>query len=476
MWQPRRSGLATTRFCAILLLATMGWLPTPGMAAAPSPLAEATVARGRYLALAGDCQACHTVDPSKRMAGGFAVPTPFGAIYAPNITADKQTGIGTWSDGDFVRAMQQGIRKDGANMYPACPYTSFTLLSRGDLLAIKAYLFSLPPVHNVAPADHLGFPFNQRWLLWGWKLLNFRAARFHADASKPAEWNRGAYLTQALAHCDTCHTPRNLTLGQENGEALAGGMVGAWSAFNITPDKTAGIGAWSATEVFDYLSTGIAPGKAWAAGPMAQAVEHSLSQIKPQDVRAIVAYLRDQPAIAGSKRRVPRFALGKPATNEAVLRGSAGIPSSIVAGIGAELFSANCASCHGVAGTGSQDGYYPPLLHDTSVGASTPNNLVMVVLNGVHRRTPKSTVFMPGFAALSNEQVASLVNFVERQFGEPTIKVTPGQITSYRHDATPGPTDLTIGIGAAGGAAGIAAVVWGIVVLLRRARRRRAVS
>jgi mono/diheme cytochrome c family protein len=442
------------------------------MAAAPPPPGDATIERGRYLALAGDCQACHTIDPSRPMAGGYAVPTPFGAIYTRNITADKQTGIGTWSDDDFVRAMQQGIRKDGANLYPAFPYTSFTLLSRADVLAIKAYLFSLPPVHNAVPANHLGFPFNQRWLLWGWKLLNFRDARFHADASKPAEWNTGAYLTQALEHCDTCHTPRNVTLGQENGEALAGGVVGAWSAFNITPDKSDGIGGWSDTELFDYLSTGIAPGKAWAAGPMAQAVEHSLSQIKPEDVRAIVAYLRDRPAISRSGERVARFAFGKPATYEAVLRGSSGITSENVAGSGAELFSANCASCHGLAGTGSEDGYYPPLMHNTSVGASTPNNLVMVVLNGVQRRTAKSVVFMPGFAALSNEQVASLVNFAEQQFGDPTLKVAAGQITSFRHDAGPGPSYLAIGIGAGGSAVAMALVVWGVFVLVVRARRR----
>jgi len=474
MWSRPRSGPAATWFCAILLLAAMGWSPTAGAAAAQSQLGDATVESGRYLALAGDCQACHTIDPSKQMAGGYAVPTPFGAIYTPNITADKQTGIGTWSDEDFVRAMHQGIRKDGANLYPAFPYTSFTLLSRGDVLAIKAYLFSLPPVRNVVPVNHLGFPFNQRWLLRGWKLLNFRDARFHADAGKPAEWNRGAYLTQALEHCDTCHTPRNLTLGQENGEALAGGAVGAWSAFNITPDKTSGIGGWSDTEVFDYLSTGIAAGKARAAGPMGEAVEHSLSRLKPDDVRAIVTYLRDQPAISRSEEHVSRFAFGTPATYEAVLRGSSGITGGGVAGSGAELFSANCASCHGVAGDGSGDGYYPPLLHNTSVGASTPNNLVMVVLNGVQRRTAKSAVFMPGFAALSNEQIASLVNFVERQFGDPTLQVAAGEITSYRHDADPGQSYLAIGIGAGGSAVGIAVVLCGIVLLLRRARRRRA--
>jgi cytochrome c553 len=179
--------------------------------------------------------------------------------------------------------------------------------------------------------------------------------------------------------------------------------------------------------------------------------------------------LRDQPAISRSEEHVSRFAFGTPATYEAFLRGSSGITGGIVAGSGAELFSANCASCHGVAGAGSEDGYYPPLLHNTSVGASTPNNLVMVVLNGVQRRTAKSAVFMPGFAALSNEQIASLVNFVERQFGDPTLQVAAGQITSYRHDAGPGPSYLAIGIGAGGSAAGIAVVLWGIVVLRRRA-------
>ena len=145
--------------------------------------------RGHYLAIAADCAACHTANASKPMAGGGALPTPFGTIYTPNITPDKETGIGNWTDDDFLRAMQQGIGKNGEHLYPAFPYDSYTLLSRDDVLAIKAYLFSLPPVHNFVPGNELSFPFDQRWILWGWKLFNFRDARFTPDQHKSDEWN-----------------------------------------------------------------------------------------------------------------------------------------------------------------------------------------------------------------------------------------------------------------------------------------------
>ncbi|MDQ2801636.1 MAG: cytochrome c [Pseudomonadota bacterium] len=464
------------RLCALWVLAAVSLLATLAIAGAQTkPNAAnpdaALIERGRYLALAGDCQACHTIDQSKQMAGGYAVPTPFGTIYTPNITPDQGTGIGRWSDADFVRAMHQGLGKNGENLYPAFPYDSFTLLSRDDVLAIKAYLISLPPIHNVVPANALGFPFNQRWILAGWKLFNFHDGRFRPDAGKSAQWNRGAYLVQALEHCGTCHSPRNFTMGTENNRKLAGGAVGAWSSYNITPDKVSGIGAWSEHDIQSYLATGIAPGKAWAAGPMGEAVEHSLSQLQPADVQAIVSYLRDQPTIAGGGETAPRFDYGHPAHYEAGLRGANGLSRSANAGSGAELYSANCASCHGDKGTGSADGTFPPLLHNTSVGAPAPNNLVMVIVNGMQRQTAHDDAFMPAFDRLDDNQVATLASYVEGQFGDPTVHVTADQVSAFRKGLGPSPPYLAIGIGIA---AGVVLLVVVIFLALRRPWRRRA--
>lgn len=419
--------------CALWAFAACS-LATPCLAAAPD---AALIARGRYLVTAGDCQACHTVDPSRPMAGGYPVATPFGTIYASNITPDRATGIGAWTDRDFVRAMRRGIGRSGRNLYPAFPYDSYTLLSRADILAMKAYLFSLPPVHDVIPADHLGFPFNQRWLLSGWKLLNLKDARFRPDPHRSAAWNRGAYLVTALEHCGACHTPRGLTMGMETSRGLSGGMAGTWTAYNITPSRIHGIGAWHRRDLRDYLATGIAPGMAWAAGPMAEAVQDSLSRLRPADLDAIVTYLHSlRPRTGGGGER-PRSAYGAPATDEAIRRGRSGVTANAAGARGAALFSGNCASCHGASGTGSTDGYFPPLPHDTSVGAPNANNLVMVILTGVQRRTPAGAVFMPGFATLNNRQVARLASYVERQFGDPAVHVTPGRVATLRHGMGP---------------------------------------
>jgi mono/diheme cytochrome c family protein len=342
--------------------------------------------RGQYLATAADCGGCHTVDPAKPMAGGYAVPTPLGAIYTPNITADAKTGIGSWTDEDFVRALQQGIGKNGEHLYPAFPYDSYTLLSRADILAIKAYLFSLKPIRSVTPANRLMFPFNHRWLLWGWKLLNFTPRRFEPDPGRSLQWNRGAYLVEALEHCGTCHTPRNLTLGVERGRALAGGDAGAWQAYNISADPVSGIGLWNDAELRSYLVTGKAPGKGYAAGPMAEAVEKSLRHLSDPDLSAILVYLRSVRPIRLHGDSKPRFDHGRPAKDEMSLRGIAGVTLSARPVSSAELFSGECASCHGADGKGSADGYYPSMFHDTVLGARTPNNLILVLLEGVQRQ------------------------------------------------------------------------------------------
>ena len=236
------------------------------------------IARGRYLAQAADCEACHTASETRRYAGGLAFKTPFGTLYSPNITPDKKTGIGAWSDADFLKAMHEGVARDGERLYPAFPYAAYAYLTDDDVLAIKAYLFSLAPVTNEPPESDLRFPYNQRWLMAFWSGLFKPKQRFQPVSDRSAEWNRGAYLSEALAHCGDCHTPRNLLQALDNKNKFAGAVVDGWRAYNITADSASGVGSWSEAELASYLSTGHAKGRGSASGPMAQAVNLSLRE------------------------------------------------------------------------------------------------------------------------------------------------------------------------------------------------------
>src|SRR6266403_4216872 len=263
---------------------------------APASLAKASaVERGEYLAKAADCMVCHTMPGGKEYAGGLGFKLPFGTLYSTNITPDKETGIGNYSDQDFLAAMHRGIRRDGARLYPAMPFTSYTYISDADALAIKAYLFSLPPVRAAASENTLTFPFNQRWAMGFLSALLNPDTRFQPDTSKSPEWNRGAYLAEALAHCGECHTPRNLAFALDNRKKFAGAVTAGWRAFNISSDKNPGVGAWRDEDLVSYLSIGHADGHGTASGPMGEAVDHSLSYLAQQDIRAVVTYLRTVP-------------------------------------------------------------------------------------------------------------------------------------------------------------------------------------
>jgi mono/diheme cytochrome c family protein len=239
------------------------------------------LARGRYLAIAADCEACHTADGGIPFAGGRPFQTDFGTIYAPNITPDVETGIGSWTDADFIRAMHEGVSKDGTRLYPAFPYASYTYLTEEDVLAIKEYIFSLPAVKSTAPETDLRWPYNQRWLMAIWGKLYNPGKRFEPVASQSPEWNRGAYLAEALGHCGDCHTPRTALQGLDNKRKFAGGIAEGWRAYNLTSDKDSGIGTWSAEELEQYLKTGHSQDRGSAFGPMAQAVHLSFQKLTP---------------------------------------------------------------------------------------------------------------------------------------------------------------------------------------------------
>jgi mono/diheme cytochrome c family protein len=400
----------------------------PAIAGAPAD--GDIVARGEYLTKAADCAACHTVPgSSKHFAGGVAFRLPFGTIYSSNITPDVKTGIGAYSDEDFVRAVREGVRRDGRHLYPAFPYTSYTHLSRSDVLAIRAYLATLPPISEPNRANELSFPFNQRWGMAFWNAAFFKSQRFAADPAKPPQWNSGAYLATALGHCAECHTPRNLGFGMQHDREFAGEELQGWRAYNITSDVKHGIGSWSDSDVVAYLTTGYAPERATASGPMGEAVAHSLQFLKPQDAAALVTFLRAVPPHEGTNpveidSRPPALAAssgGLPAADELRTQSQ-----------GLKLFEGACASCHQWTGQGRQT-QYASLAGTRGVNDIRAINVTQIILRGVKMRVNDADVYMPAFAdAYSDEEVAALANYVVAHFGGKQGMVTPAEVSKRR--------------------------------------------
>jgi mono/diheme cytochrome c family protein len=306
-----------TRFgCACLLAASLTGLCASAVHAADA--AESALAqRGRYLTIAGDCGACHTAPGGKALAGGLPLATPFGPIYATNITPSKTNGIGNYTLAQFADALRKGVRADGAYLYPAMPYTSYALLSDDDVKALYAYFMNkVVAVDSPAPRTKLPFPFNIRLSLAGWNLLFLGKEAFATDPGKSPEWNRGAYLVRGLAHCGDCHTPRNVLMAVEPSRDLGGGIIlDGWDAPNITPDETSGIGGWSQKDVVGYLRTGRAAGKGQAAGSMADAVDHSFRYLTDSDLRAIAVYLKSVRSIHNAADTRPAYRWGGPASD-----------------------------------------------------------------------------------------------------------------------------------------------------------------
>ncbi len=278
------------------------WLACAGPA-----VAQDAVQRGKYLVHAGGCVSCHTAPGGMPFAGGVALATPFGTFYSPNITPDAETGIGRWSDAQFLSALRQGRRPDGASYFPVFPYPSFTNISDADALAIKAYLFSLSPVRQANRAHDVAFPFSWRFLQTGWRLLFFSAGPFHDDPARNATYNRGAYMVTALAHCGECHTPRNLLGAVKPSLALAGTPDGpdGQPVPNITPDRATGIGDWDSDDIVTLLKTGRTPEQSAVKGAMHEVVQDGLKFLTDADLQAIAAYLLAQKPLTSVIARSP---------------------------------------------------------------------------------------------------------------------------------------------------------------------------
>jgi mono/diheme cytochrome c family protein len=375
----------------------------------PADLANGDIVkRGEYLAQAADCMVCHTAPDGAKYSGGLAFLTPFGTLYSTNITPDKETGIGNYTDQDFLNAVQRGVRRDGARLYPAMPFPSYTYVTDNDALAIKAYLFSLPVVHTPAVENTLGFPFNQRWLMGFWSAFFNENRRFQPNTAQSSEWNRGAYIAEALAHCGECHTPRNLAFALDNRNKFAGAVTAGWYAFNITSDKGSGVGAWSDDELRNYLAAGHASGRGTAAGPMGEAVDQSLNGIAASDTRALVTYLRTVPPVASAD--LPA-GLAPPAP-DSPKQGSATADA-----VGKRVFQGVCVHCHDWTGV-SQLSPFATIAGTRGVNDRTATNVVQIVISGTTRHTPGGVLSMPAFGdAYSDTEIAAVANYVTTRFG-----------------------------------------------------------
>jgi mono/diheme cytochrome c family protein len=384
------------------------WRPAIAAIDPPAPLSldTALVKRGRVLAALGNCNDCHTVRGAKAFAGGLPVPTPFGTIYSSNITPDAETGIGRWPEAAFRRAMRAGVDRDGRHLYPTFPYDHFTNVSDEDDSALYAYLMTRQPVHAAARANQLSFPLDQRFVIAGWKLLFLRRGIWQPDSSQSAEWNRGAYLVEGLAHCGACHTPRNGLGAERASAAFAGGDVDNWHAYAINGQSPSPV-PWDADALFIYLRQGWHPDHGVARGPMAQVVSN-LSSVPESELRAIATYMAGvfgAPAPDRKRRGDEVLAQVK----------SPGMQASGTNESGAAIYAAACATCHETTRPLPYGGVNLGL--STAISSPDARNAANIVLSGVRPVEGERSPIMPGFAAsMDDGQIAALLNFLRTRF------------------------------------------------------------
>jgi len=428
-WAIIALALAALAALVAALAALVAHRPDPGISPTLAQR-QPDVERGGYIAVLGDCAFCHTAAGGAAFAGGLALATPLGAIYSSNITPDRDTGIGRYSFTDFVRAMRDGIRPDGARLYPAMPYTAYAKVSDDDLQDLFAYLRSaVAPVHAVAHPNGVPWPLSLRWPLAVWISAFHDDTRFVVDPARDAQWNRGAYLVQGLAHCGTCHTPRGLLFEEKDlaGHSnlyLSGGRLVGGSPINLRANDGDGLGHWSAADVAELLKAGRNSASA-VNGDMVDVVRHSTQYMSEQDVTAIATYLKSlSPA---------------PASGHASFGASDATLRAMLAGnersAGGRIYMDSCAACHRLSG-GGESLAFPTLAGNPTVLSGDPSSLITLILNG--GRAPSTAAAPTGLAMpdfgwrYDDADIAALATFVRANWGNSAPAVTASQVARLR--------------------------------------------
>lgn len=414
-------------FAAVLVLGTLGfaalaWRPAIDAIAPPTRASfdPALVARGADLALLGNCSSCHSRADSEPYAGGLGVATPFGTIYASNITPEPETGIGRWSEAAFIRSMREGVGREGRHLYPAFPYDHYTKVTDEDDRALYAFLMTREPVRAETPPPDMPFPLNFRPLLAGWKLLFLDKGAYQPDPARSAAWNRGAYLAEGLAHCGACHTPRNRLGAEITSQRYDGGEAENWWGPPLNASSPAPV-PWTEESLFNYLHEWD-PKHGGAVGPMA-AVTHNLFQVPEAESRAMAAYFASLigPPSAELLQRTEAIAARPDAAPDPALRR------------GETIYAGACAVCH------ASGGWVPytvgSLAYHTTLVSPDPRNVIQVVLNGVHPPEGAVGAIMPAFAEmLDDRQVADLMAYLRARFSDaPPWNDVERQVREIRH-------------------------------------------
>jgi mono/diheme cytochrome c family protein len=393
-----------------------GPAPTgPGIHAADAPMS-----RGEYLAHLGDCVACHSKHGGVPFAGGFPMPTPFGTLYSPNITPDKSTGIGAWTETEFYRMLHTGRSRDGTLLYPAMPFPAYTQITREDSDALFKYLRSLKPVKQPNRANELRFPYNNRSLMFGWRVLYFKEGTFEPAADRSAQFNRGAYLVQGLGHCASCHSPINALGGSSDDSAYAGGLIPLqnWYAPSLTSNRESGLGGWSVPDIAALLKGG-ASQRGAVYGPMAEVTHNSLQYLTDDDATAMSVYLKSLLEL--------KPAAASPARTD--------LPPTPVLALGQTLYDSHCASCHRRDGRGMPPAY-PPLAGNPSIDMEVSVNPLRMVLNGGYppqtQQNPRPYGMPPFAQVMSDEEVAAVVTYIRMSWGNHGSAVSPREANAMR--------------------------------------------
>lgn len=399
--------------------------PQPQNAALTAPATEAQIEQGRYLALAGNCMACHTTRGGTPFAGGRRIDTPFGGVYSSNLTPDPETGLGRWTAQDFWQAMHRGRSKDGRLLAPAFPYNHTSVITRQDSDAIFAWLRTLPPVLQAQPAHNLVWPVGTQPALAVWRSLFFEPSPFQADKAQSAEWNRGAYLVQGLGHCAACHSPRNALGASGPVNDLSGGLMPVvnWYAPDLTRDTETGLARTPLPEIVRLLRTG-ASNTAQTSGPMGEVVQHSLQHLNEADLHAMAVYLQSRAqssAQPAAKTQAARITLQ-------------------VATQGAKVYENQCLQCHGEQGEGvktaSSEVAYPALAGNRAVLLNDPTNLVQLVLYGGYgpatQGHPRPFGMPPAVLELDDRDIAAVLTHLRTRWGNQASEVTPLQVNRIR--------------------------------------------